>query len=112
MGNGYESAQEQRNWLERLGARIPGFKGYQDRELRFLVGTLQPTVDELRVGQKASLRFTLIAFMKSRHLASYVLGILSEVSTETSILTCPDGHEYAPSVGFKFCPVDGKPLSK
>ncbi|MCP4202153.1 MAG: hypothetical protein GY769_09480 [bacterium] len=34
MGNGYEAAQEQRNWLERLGARIPGFKGYQDRELR------------------------------------------------------------------------------
>lgn len=41
MGNGYEAAQEQRNWLERLGARIPGFKGYQDRELRRDVDRMQ-----------------------------------------------------------------------
>ena len=41
MGNGYESAQEQRNWLERLGDRIPGFKGYQDRELRRDVDRMQ-----------------------------------------------------------------------
>lgn len=41
MGNGYEAAQEQRNWLERLGARIPGFKGYQDRELRREVDRMQ-----------------------------------------------------------------------
>ena len=41
MGDGYESAQKQRNWLERLGARIPGFKGYQDRELRRDVDRMQ-----------------------------------------------------------------------
>ena len=41
MGDGYEAAQEQRNWLERLGARIPGFKGYQDRELRRDVDRMQ-----------------------------------------------------------------------
>ena len=41
MGNGYEAAQEQRNWLERLGARVPGFKGYQDRELRRDVDRMQ-----------------------------------------------------------------------
>ena len=34
MANGFEEAREQRNWLERLGEKIPGFRGYQDRELR------------------------------------------------------------------------------
>lgn len=41
MVDGYESAQEQRNWLERLGEYIPGFKGYQDRELRRDVDRMQ-----------------------------------------------------------------------
>lgn len=41
MTNGYETAQEQRNWLERLGEKIPGYKGYQDRELRRDVDRLQ-----------------------------------------------------------------------
>ena len=34
MTNGYEQAQGQRNLLERLGAKIPGYRGFQDRELR------------------------------------------------------------------------------
>jgi hypothetical protein len=34
MSNGYESAKGQRNWLERLGEKIPGYRGFQDRELR------------------------------------------------------------------------------
>ncbi|MFL6197414.1 MAG: hypothetical protein ACJ75H_24725 [Thermoanaerobaculia bacterium] len=34
MSNGYESARGQRNWLERLGDKIPGYRGFQDRELR------------------------------------------------------------------------------
>ena len=34
MTNGFEEARGQRNWLERLGEKIPGFSGYQDRELR------------------------------------------------------------------------------
>jgi len=41
MANGFESAQGQRNWLERLGEKIPGFKGYQDRELRRDVDRMQ-----------------------------------------------------------------------
>lgn len=41
MANGYEAAREQRNWLERLGQYIPGFKGYQDRELRRDVDRMQ-----------------------------------------------------------------------
>jgi len=41
MTDGYEQAQGQRNLLERLGAKIPGYRGYQDRELRRDVDKLQ-----------------------------------------------------------------------
>src|SRR5690349_5068448 len=34
MSNGYEQAKAQRNILERLGDKIPGYWGFQDRELR------------------------------------------------------------------------------
>jgi hypothetical protein len=34
MTNGYESARTNRNFLERLGDKIPGYRGFQDRELR------------------------------------------------------------------------------
>jgi hypothetical protein len=34
MSQGFEQAKSQRNWLERLGAMIPGFGGFHDRELR------------------------------------------------------------------------------
>jgi hypothetical protein len=38
---GYEEAKAQRNILERLGDKIPGFRGFQDRELRRDVDKLQ-----------------------------------------------------------------------
>ena len=38
---GYEAARAQRNVLERLGEKIPGFRGFQDRELRRDVDKLQ-----------------------------------------------------------------------
>jgi hypothetical protein len=34
MTNGFDEAKAQRNWLERLGEKIPGLRGFQDRELR------------------------------------------------------------------------------
>jgi hypothetical protein len=34
MTNSYDQARAQRNWLERLGEKIPGYRGFQDRELR------------------------------------------------------------------------------
>lgn len=34
MANAYDDARGQRNWLERLGDKIPGYRGFQDRELR------------------------------------------------------------------------------
>jgi hypothetical protein len=41
MTTGFEEAQERRNWLERLMEKIPGFRGFQDRELRREVDKLQ-----------------------------------------------------------------------
>ena len=41
MSNGFEEAKARRNWLERLGAKIPGFGGFKDRELRRDVDRLQ-----------------------------------------------------------------------
>jgi hypothetical protein len=41
MTNGFEEAKAQRNALERLGAKIPGYRGFQDRELRRDVDKLQ-----------------------------------------------------------------------
>jgi hypothetical protein len=41
MTDGFEAAKAQRNALERLGAHIPGYRGFQDRELRRDVDRLQ-----------------------------------------------------------------------
>ncbi len=41
MTNGLEGAEERRNWLERIAAKIPGIKGYLDRELRRDVDKMQ-----------------------------------------------------------------------
>jgi len=34
MSDGYQEARANRNFLERLGEKIPGYRGFQDRELR------------------------------------------------------------------------------
>jgi hypothetical protein len=41
MSDAYDQARGQRNLLERLGAKIPGYRGFQDRELRRDVDKLQ-----------------------------------------------------------------------
>jgi len=41
VSDGFEQAKAQRNWLERLQEKIPGFRGFQDRELRRDVDKLQ-----------------------------------------------------------------------
>jgi hypothetical protein len=41
MTDGYQAARARRNALERLGEQIPGFRGFQDRELRREVDRLQ-----------------------------------------------------------------------
>lgn len=57
MSNGYEEAKGQRNLLERIMAKIPGFKGFQDRELRRDVDKLQREHLAAELGRlKAALR--------------------------------------------------------
>ncbi len=41
MTNGYDEAKAQRNLLERIAAKIPGFGGFKDRELRRDVDRLE-----------------------------------------------------------------------
>jgi hypothetical protein len=41
MSDGFNEAKARRNWLERLGEKIPGYRGFQDRELRRDVDKLQ-----------------------------------------------------------------------
>jgi hypothetical protein len=41
MTDGYQEAKGRRNILERLGEKIPGYRGFQDRELRRDVDRLQ-----------------------------------------------------------------------
>lgn len=41
MTNGFENARDRRNWLEKIGEKIPGFRGYLDRELRREVDQMQ-----------------------------------------------------------------------
>ena len=61
MTQGFDEAQERRNWLERLGEKIPGFKGFQDRTLRRDVDKLQrehlaQEVSRLKVGVRGKAR--------------------------------------------------------
>jgi hypothetical protein len=56
MTDGYQAARERRNALERLGERIPGFRGFQDRELRRDVDRLQR---EHLAGEMARLKAAL-----------------------------------------------------
>src|SRR3981081_1046991 len=58
MSNGYEQAQGQRNLLERLGAKIPGYRGFQDRELRRDVDKLQREHLAAELGRLKALRPT------------------------------------------------------
>lgn len=41
MTKGFDEARAGRHWLERLGEKIPGFRGFQERELRREVDKLQ-----------------------------------------------------------------------
>ena len=61
MMDGVENAREHRNWLEKLGEKIPGFRGYLDRELRREVDKIQRDflasgVDRARQGLQGKIR--------------------------------------------------------
>jgi hypothetical protein len=87
---------------------ITAEKSYQDRLVTYSIA-LPPRaaryLDDLRVGQKIT--FTMRLFGAS---PTQISGVLEQLMTETRMLRCPNGHEYAPAAGYKFCPQDGQPL--
>jgi hypothetical protein len=55
MSDGFEAAKGQRNLLERLGDKIPGYRGFQNRELRRDVDRMQREHLASEVGRLQSL---------------------------------------------------------
>jgi hypothetical protein len=71
MTDGLDAAKAQRNALERLGAKIPGYRGFQDRELRRDVDKLQREhLSGELARQKGALRERARAYTEGGHLAA------------------------------------------
>jgi hypothetical protein len=71
MSDGFEEAKSRRNWLERLGDKIPGFRGFQDRELRREVDKLQREhLAERLTAMKAAVRGKAQSFTDSGKIGS------------------------------------------
>lgn len=71
MTQSFESARAQRNALERLGEKIPGFRGFQDRELRRDVDRLLRERLASEVGSlKSGLRDRARAYTDAGRLAA------------------------------------------
>ncbi len=71
MIDGYEEAKSQRNLLERITAKIPGFSGFQDRELRRDVDKLEREHLSAEVGRlKGALRDRARAYTDAGRIGS------------------------------------------
>jgi hypothetical protein len=71
MTDGFNAAKAQRNALERLGAKIPGYRGFQDRELRRDVDKLQREhLSGELARQKGALRERARAYTEGGNLAA------------------------------------------
>jgi hypothetical protein len=71
MTDGFDAAKAQRNALERLGAKIPGYRGFQDRELRRDVDKLQREhLSGELVRQKGALRERARDYTEGGNLAA------------------------------------------
>jgi hypothetical protein len=92
-------------------------KSYQDANVSYMLFVPRGvSLDDVRVGQKLTLtlRVLNVAF---RAAPPGMTGMVGEVhavplkfSPETTMLKCANDHQYAPSSGYKFCPIDGLPL--
>jgi hypothetical protein len=70
-----------------------------------LLAVPEEQVHELRIGQKVA--FTGIVIGAD---ATTVYMSTTKMTPETHMLRCNNGHEYGPSSGYRFCPIDGLPL--
>ncbi|HEY0781827.1 MAG TPA: hypothetical protein VGE98_05170 [Thermoanaerobaculia bacterium] len=69
MTNAYDEARSQRNLLERLVDKIPGFRGFQDRELRRDVDKQQREHVAAEIGRlKTALRDKTRAYTDAGHI--------------------------------------------
>lgn len=86
-------------------------KSVQDRNLLLRIAFSRQVLSNLRIGQKVSLSIDLVGFRASdpgREI--YLSGIAKSVVPESKMLKCARGHEYAPSSGYRYCPIDGTPI--
>lgn len=60
----------------------------------------------LREGQKVDLTLKFLGLE-----GDSVYGDIVNLKLESKSVSCDNGHEYAPSAGYKFCPIDGLPLN-
>jgi len=109
------------NYLEcdgaaRLGAPpsttriLNGTKTYQDKTINYTVLFPSTLLDQLRTGQRIAFTAKILSVHLATDKSIGVRLLTSAISTETHVLRCPNGHEYAPSSGYQFCPIDGLPL--
>ena len=85
-------------------------KDHQDGTITYHL--LFPTkfLNDLRVGQKISFDATILG-IDTQTNNHYNVGVsTSTIKPETTMLKCDNGHEYAPSSGYTFCPLDGTRL--
>lgn len=64
---------------------------------------------DLRIHQKGSFSGVL-ASLEVRNQDLKIVVIVDSITAETHMLRCSNGHEFAPSSGFRFCPLCGAPL--
>ena len=64
MNDGMERARERRNILEELGAKIPGFRGYLEAELRRAIQLSSP--DHVHLAASAYTNLGLLQLWRSR----------------------------------------------
>lgn len=79
MNEGLERARERRNFLERIGARIPGFRGYLEREMRREVDKMQRDWLALQVDRgREALQGRIRDWSRSGNLANLDLAASSD----------------------------------
>ena len=77
-------------------------KDYQDKVVRYTVVLPEAALSDIRLGQKASFSGKMLGYDNGNAFV-----FTNQLRTETTVLRCEHGHEYAPSAGYKFCPIDG-----
>ena len=91
------------SYVLKIHREFPGLKAILN------VHVPQNQLRDLRQGQKVS--FTMTVYSALGWPGQFELeGTADRIEHELHMLKCGNGHEYAPSSGYKFCPLDGLPV--